>query len=73
MLSITDVNLKLISDTEKYQFIESTIRGGISMICKDYPEVNNKFLKSYEANKPTSHIIYLDANNLYGHSLNCKS
>ena len=69
MLRFTDVNLKLISDIEKYQFIESAITGGISMVCKGYAEVNNEFLKSYNANKPTSYIIYLDASNLYGHSL----
>ena len=33
MLKFTDVNLKLTSDIEKYQFIESTIRGAISIIC----------------------------------------
>ena len=69
MLRFNDVNLKLISDIEKYQFIESTIRGGISMICKSYTEVNNKFLKSCDAYKLISYIIYLDANNLYGHSM----
>ena len=34
-----------------------------------YTEANNKFLKSYDANKHISYIIYLDANNLYGHSM----
>ena len=34
MLRFTDANLKLISDIEMYQFVESTITGGISMICK---------------------------------------
>ena len=29
----------------------------------------NKFLKPYDANKPTSYMIYLNANNLYGHSI----
>ena len=48
-------NLKLISDIEKYQFIESTLRGDISVI--------RKLLTYYDANKP-SNIIYLDANNL---------
>ena len=38
------------------------------MICKDYAEANNKFLKSYDANKLTSYIIYLDTYKLYGHS-----
>ena len=64
MLRFTDVNLKLISDIEKYQFFESTIRGGISMICRGYAEANNKFLKSY---KSTLYITYLDADDLYGH------
>ena len=54
MLRFIDVNLKLISDIEKYQFIESTIRDGISMIWKGYAEANNKFLNSHDSNKPTS-------------------
>ena len=69
MLRFTDVNLKLISDIEKYQFVESTIREGISMICKGYAEANNKFLKSCDANKPTSYNIYLDANSFYEQSM----
>ena len=32
------------------------------MICKGYAGANNKFLKFYDANKPTSYIIYLDVN-----------
>ena len=39
------------------------------MICKGYAGANNNFLKSYNDNKPTSYIIYLDANNLYGYSM----
>ena len=65
MLRFTDVNLKLISDIEKYQFTESAIMGGIAMISKAYAEVNDKFLKSYDANKPTLlYIIELGSNNL---------
>ena len=36
---------------------------------KGYAEANKEFFKSYDANKPTSYIIYLDANNLNGHSM----
>ena len=64
MLRVLDVDLKLISDLKKYQFLESTIRGGISMICKSYAEANNKFLESYDAIKPTSYTLH----NLYEHS-----
>ena len=38
------------------------------MICMGCVEANNKFFKSYSASQPTSHIIYLDANNLHGYS-----
>ena len=58
MLRFADVNLILVSDIEKYQFFESTIRGNTSMMCKGYAEANNKFLKWHDANnKPTSYII----------------
>ena len=50
--------------TLKQDVIKSTIRSGVSLICKGFDEANNKFLKSYNANKPKSCIIYLDANNL---------
>ena len=69
MLKFTNVNSKLISDIAKGKFIETTRRGGVSMILKGYTEANNKFIKSYDANKPTSYIIYLDTDNLYAHSM----
>ena len=36
MLRFTNFNLKLVSDIEKYQLIESTIRGLWPIICKGY-------------------------------------
>ena len=68
MLRFKNVNLKLISDFAKYQFVESVTRGGIFMIFKFYAEAY-KFLKSYDANKTTSCVIYVDPNNLYRHSM----
>ena len=69
ILSFTDVNLKLMSDIEKFQFTETTIRDGISLICKGYAEVCNKLLKSIDTNKPTLYIIYLSTINLCGTSM----
>lgn len=43
------------------------MRGGISMITHRYAKANNKYLQDPE--KPTSFIIYKDANNLYGHAM----
>ena len=61
---LTCVRLNLIADIEKYQLIESMTREVISVISDCYTEAN-KFLKLYNPNKPTSYLIYLDANNLY--------
>ena len=37
--------------------------GVISIICKGYAEDSKKFLISHDGKKPTSDIIYTDANN----------
>ena len=39
---------------------------GISYIAKRNGKVNNKYMQSYDADKPNKFITYLDANNLYG-------
>ena len=66
MLRHTKVNLQLIEDVDMYLMIESGLRGGISMISNKYAKANNPYLKNYNAEEPTSYIVYLDANNLYG-------
>ena len=65
MLRFYDFNLKLISVIEKYQFMESTLRGCISVNFEEYAETSNKFSKWYYAKKSASYIMYLEANNLY--------
>ena len=45
---------------------ERGIRGGITHISKRYAEANNKYMKTYDPQKPSTYIQYLDANNLYG-------
>ncbi len=66
MLKVTGVNLTLISDPAMYQLIDSGMRGGVCMISKRHAKANNKYMgKEYDPTKPTKHIIYWDANNLY--------
>ena len=49
-----------------YLFVEKKMRGGISYIAKRYSKANDKYMKSYDNNKPSKYITYLDANNLHG-------
>jgi hypothetical protein len=66
MLKYTKIELKLISDPDMYQMIESGIRGGISSIMKRHAKANHKNLKNHDPQKPSVFVEYLDANNLYG-------
>jgi hypothetical protein len=66
MLKFTGIELELITDIDKYLFVEKGIRGGISQISKRYAQANNKYMSDYNPKVAESSIIYLDANNLYG-------
>ena len=48
---------------------ENGTRGGISYISNRHSKASNKYLKSYDPKQESKHIIYLDANNLYGYAI----
>jgi hypothetical protein len=68
-----DFEIDLITEDiqDIYLLFEESIRGGLSQISKRYAKANNKYLKSYNKNIEESHILYLDANNLYGYAMCC--
>ena len=66
MLKLTEIKLELISDIDKYYFVEKGLRGGSSYISKRFGEANNKCMKNYDPTKESKYIIDLDANNLHG-------
>ncbi|GFT43175.1 uncharacterized protein NPIL_87651 [Nephila pilipes] len=47
-------------------FIGKGIRGGVALISHRYAKANTFHLPINDSSLPSSYIIYLDANNLYG-------
>lgn len=68
MLKMTGANIECFKEGQEdmLEMIENNMRGGISMISNRYAKANNKYMKSYNPNEPSSYILYEDANNLYG-------
>ena len=51
---------------------EKVIRGGTCYKVHSYAEANNKYMKSYDKNKESSFLMYVDANNLYARAMSKK-
>ena len=82
MLKMTKIELELISDSDMYLFLMDTIRGGITVCNKKFVKSDNiytrkvhnessnkKVSKKLKTNYLNKFLMYLDANNLYGHSM----
>ena len=82
MLKMTKIELELISDSDMYLFLMDTTRGGICVVNKKFVKADNiytrkvhdeslhkKVNKKLKINDLNKFILYLDENNLYGHSM----
>ncbi|HUR98246.1 MAG TPA: DNA polymerase [Pyrinomonadaceae bacterium] len=67
MLKRTAIKFDLITDPNMMLMIQRGIRGGIcSVLHRRFARANNPHVPGYDPSKPTTWIIYVDANNLYG-------
>ena len=66
LLKKTGIELELLTDYDQHLFIEKGMQGGISMASKRHARANNPLVEEFDPGQPSSHILYLDANNLYG-------
>jgi hypothetical protein len=63
----TGIELDQITDLKTLDFIERMKRGGLCFVgSKRQVRANNKYLKDFDPKKPSTFIMYWDANNLYG-------
>ena len=65
-LKKTKVELELLTNIDMLLMVEKGIRDGICQAIHRHTKGNNKYLKNYNKNVISPHLIYLDANNLCG-------
>ena len=60
------MELELLTYPDMYLFIEEGLRGRILMISDRFSKANNLYVPDYDPTQENSHVMYFDANNLYG-------
>ena len=71
-LKMTGQALELLTDKNMLLLLEKGIRGSICEAATKYKKANNKYMKNYDTTKPSSYLMYIDANNVYGHAMSKK-
>ena len=49
------------------------MRDGVSYVFNRYSKASYKYLKAHDRKQESKHIIYVNANNLYGYALSSGS
>lgn len=68
MLRLTGCRLELPNTPQMYKWWESQLRGGVVGVSKRYSKRNVPGERGYDKLKDVIELLYIDANNLYGHS-----
>ena len=68
-LKYTGVVLTIPTDPDMHHLFDKGLRGGISMVANQFGRANHAGVTDYDEDLPTSHIQYVDCNNLYGKAM----
>ena len=71
-LKKTGVKLELLTDIDMLLMVEQGTRGGIGQVICKYAKANNKHMKNFDKDTESSHLKYLDVNNLCGWAMTKK-
>ena len=66
---MTKIELDLISGADMSLIFEKGQREEVSYISLRYSKANNNYSKPDDTKQESKHIIYSDANNLYGYAM----
>ena len=69
---MTGQTLEILTDQNMLLLYEKGIRGGICEAITKYKKANNPYMKNYDQTKPSSYLMYVDANILYGYAMRKK-
>lgn len=72
-IKYTGIRLELLSKPDMLLMFENATMGCVFMIYHRFAQANNPYMSDYHAEKPSKHLTYLDANNLYGWAMAEKS
>ena len=65
-LKKADVKLELLTGPDMLLMVEEEIRGVMCHVVQRYVKADNPYMKNYDKDKKSIHLMYLDESNLYG-------